>query len=100
MGFLFMVLMPVYAIGLVLLILTLRLGQSGPLTPMLLELYKTILFSTRGKSIRVPIGHGSSIQTSGIPFLEFGTYLESGSSFAEIFCATPGVNSSNDMSKS
>jgi ABC-type multidrug transport system ATPase subunit len=96
-GFLSIILVPFLAISLMLLILTVNLGPTGPPIQMSLDLYKNLPFGAENKAFSVLLGNGSSLQKNDTSILDLKDFLSLNSHFVDAYEAQD-IGSSTVMS--
>jgi hypothetical protein len=75
-GFFSIILLPFVAISMMLLVLTVDLGSSGPPIQISLELYKNLPLAGENKTCSVLLGNGSSLLNNDATILELKDFLQ------------------------
>jgi ABC-type multidrug transport system ATPase subunit len=96
-GFFSIILVPFLAISVVLLVLTVDLGSSGPPIQISLELYKNLPLAGENKTCSVLLGNGSSLLNNDATMLELKDFLQLNSHYVDAYEAHD-VSSSKVMS--
>jgi hypothetical protein len=96
-GFFSIILLPFVAISMMLLVLTVDLGSSGPPIQISLELYKNLPLAGENKTCSVLLGNGSSLLNNDATILELKDFLQLNSHYVDAYEAHD-LSSSHVMS--